>query len=74
MTDTPKISVEHFTRVYDDMGGWYVQIGSDRDGLDLCEILYREGNPDKGPEILLPWAHAKAVARAILELADKVTE
>lgn len=66
-----RLSTEHTIRVYDDDHGFFVQIGPDRDGLDLCEIAYFEDAKTERRNINLSWAHARAVAEAILKLAPE---
>jgi hypothetical protein len=63
----PRISVERSIRVYDDDKGWYVQVGPDPDGLDLCRILYSETHQQR--EVIIPWPHAQELAKAITELS-----
>lgn len=67
----PRISTEHFARIYDDDKGWHVEVGPDKDGLNLCRIAYCEGPIQADREIIIPWEHALAVAKAIHSLAPK---
>lgn len=70
-----RISYERIIKVFDDNRGWFVQVGPDGDGLELCSIAYHEGDShDRSREIVIPWAHAAAVARAILELTNAKRE
>ncbi len=58
----PKFTTDTFKRVYNDKTGEHVQVGPDRDGLALCEIIQGTSSIVMMPE------EARLVALAILEL------
>jgi hypothetical protein len=62
-----RISTEHSARIYDDDLGWFLSVGPDSDGLELCRIAYSEDGA-KDREFTVPWEHAEALARAIYDL------
>lgn len=66
MADT--LTVEHHIRIYNDQEGYYVTVRPDRDGLNLCEIAYNDGDQAVKDErsIMIPWNMAKLMAEGIL--------
>lgn len=66
-----RISTERSIRIYDDDHGWFVRVGPDGDSLGMCQISYHEDEKDTRLErsLSLPWEHAEALAKAILDLA-----
>ena len=63
-------SVETMKEIWDDGSGCKIQIGPDRDGLDLLEI--RSFSPDGKVEARMTFSkeQAKLVATAINDLAN----
>jgi hypothetical protein len=64
--DKLRVTTEVFRRVYNDQTGDYIEVRPDRDGLDLVEIH----DPDGDRRINFPPEIARAVAKAMLMLAD----
>lgn len=63
------LETEHSARVYDNDHGFYVSVGPDRDGLGLCEMLYRDGDKDAVERSFsVSWEHAEQFAKAILDV------
>lgn len=66
-----RLTTDYRAKVYEDSTGTYVEIGDDCDGLDLCDITYRETvGRARHLSIVIGWPHAEAVARAILKLCE----
>jgi hypothetical protein len=63
------MGIERFLRIYDDKSGDYIQVGPDRDGLDMIELTDRSS---PNVSFVLKPETAREVARAILELVDGI--
>ena len=60
-------------QIYHDGDGWHVEVGPDRDGLDLVEIRYRDGTTKHNVDLpTLETDCARKLAHAILALCDEL--
>jgi hypothetical protein len=68
-----KFTSETYVRIYDDKHGSFWQAGPDRDGLDLCELSYHDGDGDEKPmhSFTIPWQAAVMFAQGILTVANE---
>jgi hypothetical protein len=64
-------SVEHVTEVWDDNDGSKIEIGPDRDGLDLVEIREKDSQGKIVNRLVLKQDQAKLVAQALLEVLER---
>ena len=63
-------SVEHIVEVWNDEHGERVEVGCDRDGLDLVEIRSVNDRGEIDARLMMPKEQAILVAKAILELYE----
>lgn len=71
MSDKSKYSVETVKQIWDDRHGSRLEVGPDRDGLDLVDIRsYSDDN--KCTEFTTTQEQALLLAEAILELYKRV--
>ncbi len=68
--EKPKYSTETFVRIYDDRNGSFVEIGPDRDGLDLVEICQKDSPREKCDIRFVTMGSEQAIlmAQAVLRL------
>jgi hypothetical protein len=67
-----KFTSENIVRVYDDSGNFW-QIGPDRDGLELCELAYYEGDNLNKPlnSFTMPWKAAVLFAQGMITCCNE---
>lgn len=63
-------SLEKMYQIWDDRQGDCVEVGPDRDGLDLLEIRYRSERGKIGDRITLNFEQAKMLIQALTDLVD----
>lgn len=66
MSDHKGYSLEVLRRVYDDDSGAYIEVGPDRDGLDLVEVRTTTKDTVMHPK------QARLLAKALLACADEL--
>lgn len=63
-----KFTLERMFEVWDDSTGECIEVGPDRDGLDLIEIRVRTKSHGVSDRLTMDKAQAVLVAKALLEL------
>jgi hypothetical protein len=67
---TMRYSMETMREIWDDKHGDCVEVGPDRDGLDMVEIRCKTDDGAMGPRMSLPAEKARLVAQAMIACAD----
>lgn len=70
MAEIETFSTETFIKVFHNKNGYYVQVGPDRDGLELCEIIYYEGDKNTERSFTIPWEMASHLVGAITKALE----
>lgn len=65
-------SMETMREVWDDRHGDCVEIGPDRDGLNMVEVRCKTDDGAMGPRMSFPVDKARLVAHAMLTCADEL--
>lgn len=67
-----RVSLEIVYNVWDDDTGTHIEVGEDRDGLQLIEVRIYEGKLEPFNSVLFTVGEAELIAQSLLRVVDNM--